>query len=383
MSKLRTAIASALLALLLAGCGGAADYSAEGWTALMMARETAAGSVAQLTELTPGDGVFDAYIEDNYGLDADSVEDGAVLAADGASAREVAVLRFGSEEDAETALAGLRAYLEARENAFTGYMPAEADMLSRAETARRGAWCALIALPDAEAGLAAFEGCFSSEPPEQPEPAVSGAERTPSPEPAAEEPEGWTYSERRIISAYRSGDYTGLDARDIAILEVVDYVLTEAAPEGMSDYERELAIHDYIIENASYDSNALSALPFFEPDPDNTNPYGALVNGRAVCSGYSSAFQLFMDLIGVECITVEGEGNPTREEHAWNMVRLEGDWYCVDVTWDDPIGVGALSGSIAHRYFNVTSDYMRRTHHYWDADGVPEAEGTRFAWSGE
>ena len=160
----------------------------------------------------------------------------------------------------------------------------------------------------------------------------------------------------------------------------MNYVLTEVAPAGLSAYERELAIHDYIIENADYDSDTLSLLPVFEENPNNTNPYGALVDGRAVCSGYSSTFQLFMDLIDVECITVHGQGNASREEHAWNMVRLDGEWYCVDVTWDDPITFGLTSAATAHRYFNVTSEFMRSTYHYWDSDGVPEATATQYAW---
>ena len=107
----------------------------------------------------------------------------------------------------------------------------------------------------------------------------------------------------------------------------------------------------------------------------------ALVEGFAVCSGYSSSFQLLATLAGLECITVRGEANMIREEHAWNMVRLDGEWYCVDVTWDDPSGLGRVSEELKHRYFNVTGEFMRATRHYWDEDGVPEATGTKYAWT--
>ena len=397
VSKLKPWLLSLALVFSLSGCTAGEDAETE-WTALQIARAVAAGGDADMTEIVPGGELYEDYVSGYYGLNTDEILDGAVLVDGGDSAQEVAVFRFTAEDVARTAAGRLEEYLSARQADFEGYMPVQAEMVSEAAVTVRGAWCAMIVLPDSQAGEQAFDNCFESQAPEttpQSEPVTgtdvpqsAGTEVTP--EPTSEsatpspstEPVEWEYSEERIIDAYRSGDWTMLHEYDRAILEVVDEVLTTVAPEGMSDYERELAIHDYIIENASYDSNSLSLLPFFEENPNNTNPYGTLIDGRAVCRGYSSTFQLFMDLIGVECITVEGEGNLSRDEHAWNMVRLDGDWYCVDVTWDDPTGLGSVSASLAHRYFNVTSEFMRETHHYWDETYVPEATETTYAWNG-
>ena len=64
----------------------------------------------------------------------------------------------------------------------------------------------------------------------------------------------------------------------------------------------------------------------------------------------------------------------SEEDHGWNMVRLNGNWYCVDVTWDanmrEQIGPGEPED---WRYFNITSDRMAQTNHQWDYDSVPEA----------
>ena len=63
------------------------------------------------------------------------------------------------------------------------------------------------------------------------------------------------------------------------------------------------------------------------------------------------------------------------------VLSVDGEWCCVDVTWDDPSGYSSvLPDEFTHQYFNVTSDVMRRTDHIWDASSVPEAAGTRWAW---
>jgi transglutaminase/protease-like cytokinesis protein 3 len=113
---------------------------------------------------------------------------------------------------------------------------------------------------------------------------------------------------------------------------------------------------------------------------DNTDPYGMLVGGYGICLGYATTFQLLMDLAGVECITVVGAAADSTEDHAWNMVRLEGEWYCVDPTWDD--NSHDTSVKSRHRYFNVTSDHMAQTNHQWDYENTPEAIATRFRWDG-
>lgn len=136
-----------------------------------------------------------------------------------------------------------------------------------------------------------------------------------------------------------------------------------------------------MIAHGRYDNNTLSQLPDFQENPNNDNPYGFLVDGVGICLGYTRTFQLFMDLLGIECITVEGTAYNYTADHAWNQVRLDGDWYCVDVTWDDPTTSGTVSERNAHRFFNVTSEHMRDTNHQWDEVSVPEATGTAYAWN--
>ena len=141
----------------------------------------------------------------------------------------------------------------------------------------------------------------------------------------------------------------------------------------MSDFEKELAIHDYIVNNCEYG--------FFNDDSEREyNAYGVLIEGKAVCSGYAAAMDLLLKCSGVESRFVVGyaessqraadssgveEGNKKKDlkadNHAWNQVRIDGVWYNVDATWDDPVGKGDV---LSHMYFNIDDDLMGMTHEW-------------------
>ena len=159
-------------------------------------------------------------------------------------------------------------------------------------------------------------------------------------------------------------------------------MLGELITDDMTDFQKELAVHDWIVEHGSYDQTVHSN-PGHSGRTGYRDPYGILVGGYGNCMGYSTTFQLLMDLCDVECITVVGAAFDSMEDHAWNMVKLDGEWYCVDVTWDDPtMGNGNTNSVIRHRYFNVTSDRMRESDHQWDYLYVPEATATYYRWDG-
>ena len=373
-------VCACLLACLLclSGCGREPE-EASGWTALQMARAILAsqGAAEAVTELDGAD--FAAYAGQCYQLDPRQVEDGAVLAAGGVSALESAVLRL--TEDGAQAAEALEDYIAARAGAFTGYAPEQAAILAHSTAVSRGRYAALLICSDPAEARAAFNACFEGPPAEEPpvplaprpqEPPVSGEE---------EQDGGWRYDRQRLLSAWEEGG-TGLADRDQVILQSCRDLLGEIITEEMSDYEKELADPDWMIARAEYDQAALSSLPGAQPTPDSDNPYGFFTGRAAICTGYTSTFQLLMDLLDIECVTVEGTAYNGTEDHAWNMVRLDGDWYCVDVTWDDPVSSTPVSPAAAHMYFNVTSDFMRQFGHQWDEEGVPAAEAGAWAWRG-
>ena len=373
-------VCACLLACLLclSGCGREPE-EASGWTALQMARAILAsqGAAEAVTELDGAD--FAAYAGQCYQLDPRQVEDGAVLAAGGVSALEIAVLRL--TEDGAQAAEALEDYIAARAGAFTGYAPEQAAILAHSTAVSRGRYAALLICSDPAEARAAFNACFEGPPAEEPpvplaprpqEPPVSGEE---------EQDGGWRYDRQRLLSAWEEGG-TGLADRDQVILQSCRDLLGEIITEEMSDYEKELAVHDWMIAWAEYDQAALSSLPGAQPTPDSDNPYGFFTGRAAICTGYTSTFQLLMDLLDIECVTVEGTAYNGTEDHAWNMVRLDGAWYCVDVTWDDPVSSAPVPAYAAHLYFNVTSDFMRRSDHQWDEEAVPAAEAGAWSWRG-
>ncbi len=112
-----------------------------------------------------------------------------------------------------------------------------------------------------------------------------------------------------------------------AVTDAVDGFVTESS----SRYGILKDIHDYLCDTVVYDLNA----------PYAHEPYGALVDGKAVCEGYAEAFKLLCDRFGIPCAVILGEGvvSSGSEPHMWNYVQMEdGYWYAVDVTWDDRPG---------------------------------------------
>ena len=112
-----------------------------------------------------------------------------------------------------------------------------------------------------------------------------------------------------------------------------------------NDYEKIKCVHDWLAENVKYDESL-----------NNTNKdsiYGAFIEGEAVCGGYSKAFKYLLDRLNIQTILVQGIGTTSeaQENHAWNYVQLNGKWYGMDCTWDDPVIVGDLRYYTEQKYY--------------------------------
>ncbi len=129
--------------------------------------------------------------------------------------------------------------------------------------------------------------------------------------------------------------------------------------ESMSDLQKAIALHDYLAVNCEYDKENLDA---------NTLPqevfttYGVFVNRSAVCQGYALAYKYLLNQVGIECHMVTSDAM----NHAWNLIKLDGQYYQVDVTWDDP--TWDLVGRAQHKYMfcsDATFQDENHKHHDW------------------
>lgn len=172
----------------------------------------------------------------------------------------------------------------------------------------------------------------------------------------------------RALRAHRTGDFDALDERGTTIHRVAQAVVEHVVGEDMSPLEREIALHDYLTEHVEYDLSG------------GDDAYAALVGGRAVCSGYADAFLLLGGLAGLNVRTVSGVADIP---HQWNAVELDGLWYFVDVTWDDPVG-----GRPCRAYLNAVPDMLAATHS-WEEANQPEPMARAlddryyYRWSGQ
>jgi len=136
-----------------------------------------------------------------------------------------------------------------------------------------------------------------------------------------------------------------LENRKIALEKKVVELLGEVDLRKMTDYDKSLLVHDLIIKNVTYDYEVFNMLQknvaWTEEEWDqmleSSNSYGALILGKAVCSGYAQAYSLLANAVGLEVYYVEGLVDYNGEEilHAWNRVKIEDQWLVVDTTWDD------------------------------------------------
>ncbi|EJS48817.1 hypothetical protein IC9_03621 [Bacillus toyonensis] len=119
---------------------------------------------------------------------------------------------------------------------------------------------------------------------------------------------------------------------------------------GMDEHEKVKVIHDYVVKHVSYDTSFQAY-----------TAYEALANRSAVCQGYALLTYQLLKEAGIETHIVTGTGNG--QPHAWNQVKIEGKWYHLDTTFDDPIP--DVQGRVTYSYYNLSDEQIARNHQ-WD-----------------
>lgn len=166
-------------------------------------------------------------------------------------------------------------------------------------------------------------------------------------------------SNEEVTALYFTGKYTKSAEESRLLKEQIDQYTNrcfEEMPDTWDEYEKAKYIYEYLILNTEYDTNA----------PDNQNICSVFLNGRSVCQGYAKAAQYLLKQAGIECALVSGTVKGG-EPHAWNLMKLNGTWCYMDVTWGDASYRGADGESlqmngINYDYLGADDEQMNRTH---------------------
>lgn len=172
---------------------------------------------------------------------------------------------------------------------------------------------------------------------------------------------GYTTLGNRIYSVSMAYSRSKSEAERIKpLFEAAAQKITDEALKQDNLFDQVKVIHDAIIDMTTYNATG----PSYKSEAD-----GPLLHGTALCEGYSKAFMYLCQSVGIECICVAGYAG---ENHMWNMLKLDGEWYNMDVTWDD---------ANTYEYFCIPTSKIISDHSFRNVFQVPSATATKYSYS--
>lgn len=184
---------------------------------------------------------------------------------------------------------------------------------------------------------------------------TKGQENVPATKPAAHDTSAYpAYSSSNNYSELTKS-YSNVTEDDI---NTINSILNSIIKPGMTETEKIRTVHNWIVCNTTYNNN-------YYDRGDSFNHVSNLLNNKTgVCQGYSVTFYIFMKQMGIPCTLVMGKTD--KVSHAWNAVKLDGNWYYIDVTWDDPVVNGTSNypggDNISYEYLLCTYNHISKTH---------------------
>jgi len=183
-----------------------------------------------------------------------------------------------------------------------------------------------------------------------------------------------TSDSEEIKALTYGGKYTlttsEIEARNERLKAAADNIIA-GMPDTTDEYEIVKYFYDYIVLHTEYQIGS----------EDNQNICSVLLNGASVCQGYAKTLQYLLQKVGITCEMVSGtvDNGSTTSSHAWNIVKVNGNWYYVDPTWGDSSFTGSLPGDtevVNYAYLCVTTSDLATTHTTDEVVELPECNST-------
>lgn len=170
----------------------------------------------------------------------------------------------------------------------------------------------------------------------------------------------WTRGDGKITLTFDSSapeDGADLESMRRETLDAANIIVRQAKDLD-TDFDKILFVHDYLINHTTYDDSEEEYLY-------RNSAYACLVMGKCVCSGYAGAFDIIMKRLGINCLYIYGtaDNGNDYDTHAWNLVESEGEWYMIDVTWDDCDMEIAPGNEAKYEYFCITTEEASEDHY--------------------
>lgn len=150
------------------------------------------------------------------------------------------------------------------------------------------------------------------------------------------------------------------DEEIIYVKTYIDTFIITNMIDSMDNYNKIKAFHDHIVNITKYDS---------EHTEDKYTAYNLLISGKAICGGYSDIMAIYLNMIGLQNYKINSDN------HIWNLVNLDGTWYHLDLTWDDP--VSGNDQYLLHNFFLIPTNELHRldkVEHNFDSNIYVEAK---------
>ena len=162
----------------------------------------------------------------------------------------------------------------------------------------------------------------------------------------------------RIMKTYKENEIQEIEKK-------VDELYSQLVNPASSIENNIMSIHDYIINNSKYDSD--------RSDNNIINyksniAYGPLFEGYAICGGYTDLMELFLEKMNVKSFKISSD------DHVWNAVFINNNWYHLDLTWDDPVSKDGKD-YLEHNYFLIDTKQLlsiEKTQHQFSTLSYPE-----------